>query len=114
MHQQGGVVHGVLVDHGLVIHNGGGDGQLLAGQVLPDDDNGQAGGGQVLLGAGEDQAELAHIHRAGEDVRGHVAGQGHGAGLGDVLPLGALNGVVGAVVEIGGIGVQLQLLLGGM
>ena len=34
-------------------------------------------------------------------------------GLGDVLPLGAVDGVVGAVVEVAGLGIQLQLVLGG-
>ena len=85
----------------------------MAGQVLPDDDHGEAGGSHVLLGAGEDDAVLAHVHRTGQDVGGHIAHQGHVAGVGDVLPLGAVDGVVGAVVEIGRLGVQLQLVLGG-
>ena len=85
----------------------------MAGQVLPDDGHGEAGGGHVLLGAGEDDAVLAHVHRTGQDVGGHITHQGHVAGVGDVLPLGAVDGVVGAVVEIGRLGVQLQLVLGG-
>ena len=85
----------------------------MAGQLLPDDDHGQAGGGHVLLGAGVDDAVLGHVHGAGEDVRGHVAHQGHAAGLGDILPLGAVDGVVGAVVEVAGLRVQLQLILAG-
>ena len=108
-----GVVHGVLVDHDLVVQHLGGVGQGAAGQVLPDDDHGETGGGHVLLGPGEDHAVLAHIHRPGEDVGGHVAHQGHAPGVGDVLPLGAVDGVVGAVIEVGRLGVQLQLVLGG-
>src|SRR5699024_3433351 len=108
-----GVVHGVLVDHGLVVHHQGGVGQLVAGQLLPDDHHSQAGGGHVLLGAGEDDAILAHVHRAGENIGGHVAHDGHAVRLGDIGPLGAVDGVVGAVVEVAGLGIQLQLLLGG-
>ena len=108
-----GVVHGVLVDHVLVVHDGRGDGQLVASQVLPDDGDGQASGSQVLLGTGEDDAVLAHVHGTGQDVGGHVADQRHAVGLRDVLPLGALDGVVGAVIEVGGVGAQLQVALGG-
>ena len=107
MHQ-----HGVLVDHGLVIHHEGGVGQLVAGQILPDDDHCQAGGSHVLLGAGVDDAVLGHIYGHGENVGGHVAHQRYIAGLGDIAPLGAVDGVVGAVVEVAGLGVQLQLVLG--
>ena len=85
----------------------------MAGQILPDNDHRQTGGGHVLLGAGVDDAELGHVHRAGENVRGHIAHQRHAARLGDVLPLGAVDGVVGTVVEVAGIGGQLELLLGG-
>ena len=85
----------------------------MAGQILPDDDHGQAGGGHVLLGAGVDDAELGDVHGAGEDVRGHVAHQGDAAGFGDILPLGTVDGVVGAVIEVAGLRVQLQLVLAG-
>ena len=84
----------------------------MAGQLFLDDDHGEAGGGHVLLGAGVDDAELAHVHGTGEDVRGHIADQRHGD-LRDILPLGALDGVVGAIIEVGGLGVQLQLILAG-
>ena len=85
----------------------------MTGQVFLDDDHGEAGGSHVLLSAGVDQAELAHVHGTGENVGGHVADHGHLAGLGDILPLGALDGVVGAVIEVVGLGVQLQLILAG-
>ena len=85
----------------------------MAGQILPNDDHRQAGGGHVLLRAGEDDAVFAYIHRAGENVRGHVAYNGDGPGVGDVLPLGAVDGVVGTVVEVAGVGGQLELLLSG-
>ena len=85
----------------------------MARQRLLDDHHSQAGGSHVLLGPGVDQAVFGHVHRAGENVRGHIAHQGHIAHLGHILPLGAVNSVVGAVVEVAGRGVQLQLLLGG-
>ena len=85
----------------------------MAGQILPDDGHSQAGGGHVLLGAGEDNAVFAHVHRAGENVGGHVAYNGHVPGVGHILPLGAVDGVVGAVIEVAGLRVQLQLVLGG-
>ena len=83
----------------------------MPGQLLLDDHHRQAGRGHVLLRPGEDDAVLGHVHRAGEDVGGHVAHDGHAARLGDVLPLGAVDGVVGAVIEIAGLRVQLQLTL---
>ena len=108
------VVHGVLLDHVLVAHDRGGEGHLVAGQLFLDDGDGQTCGSQVLLSACVDQAVLAHVNGTGHDVGGHVADQGNtGGSLGDVLPLGALDGVVGAVVQVGSVGVQGQLVLGG-
>ena len=46
-------------------------------------------------------------------VGGHVAHDGHAPGFWHILPLSAVDGVVGAVVEIAGLRVQLQLILGG-
>ena len=83
----------------------------MAGQGLFDDDHRETRGSHILLGAGKDDPVLAHIHGTGEDIRGHVAHQGHIPGLGHILPLGAVDGIVGAVVEVAGFGVQLQLVL---
>ena len=86
----------------------------MAGQVFLDDGDGQACGSQVLLSAGVDDAVLAHVNGAGHNVGGHVADQGNpGGSLGDILPLGALDGVVGTIVQVGGVGVQGQLVLAG-
>ena len=75
-----GVVHAVLGQQGGVVHHGG---DLLGGealgalaqQVLPDDGDGHAGGGDVLLHAEVDDAVLAHVHRLGADHRAHVRHQ---------------------------------------
>ena len=107
------IVHGVLVDHGLIVHHQRGVGQLVASQVLADDDHGEAGGGHVLLGSGIEDAILGHVYGHGQNVGGHVAHQRHIAGFGDIVPLGAVDGVVGAVVEVAGLRVQLDLLLAG-
>ena len=65
------------------------------------------------MGAGVNQAVFGHIHRPGQNIRGHIAHQRDLAGLRDVLPLCSENSVVGAVVEIPGLRVQNQVLLAG-
>ena len=85
----------------------------MARQILPDNGDGQPRRGQVLLGAAEDDAVLAHVHRAGQEVGGHIAHDGHVPGVGHVLPLGAVDGVIGTVVEVAGLGIQLELVLPG-
>lgn len=74
--------------------------------VLAGDEQGDAGGAEVLLGAGVDQAVLGDIDGAGEDVGGGV-GDKEGSG-GDVLrlaaPFGADDGVVGGELHIDGVG----------
>ena len=107
-----GVQHGIVFCQHLVAHNLRGDGQLPPQEGLVHNDYGEAGGGHVLLGPGVDQAVAAHIHRPGENVGGHIAHQGSG-GLRDILPLGAVDGVVGAIIEVFGIGTEGQLLLSG-
>ena len=84
----------------------------MTGQSPVNDDHGKPGGGHVLLGPGEDQPEAGNIYRPGQDLRGHVAHQGHRAGLGHVVPGSAENGVVGAVIKVFRVGRELQLLLG--
>ena len=84
----------------------------MPGQLLLDDHHRQAGRGHVLLRPGEDDAVLGHVHRAGEDVGGHVAHDGHAARLGYILPLGAVDGVVRADVEVIRVRTDVQLGLG--
>ena len=105
-----GVEEALAVDVGGVAQHGGDVFAHALGQVLAEDDQGQAGRADVLLGAGEDEAELAHIDLAAEDVGGHIGHQGHIAGLGEVEVLGAVDGVVGADAEVCPILVDLPVL----
>ena len=77
----------------------------MAQQILPDDGDGHAGGGDVLLDAEVDAAVFRHVHRAGEDHRAHVRHQRDALHLGDFHILGAENGVVLADVDVAGVGV---------
>ena len=77
------------------------------GRLTLPNDKGHAGGSQVLLRAAIDADVLGDIHRAGEDIRRHIAHQRH-VDIGVGLQLGAKNGVVGRdmkVVRIGGHGI---------
>ncbi len=67
----------------------------------------------VLLRAGVDQRELRHVHAPPHEVARHVADQRHGAHVGPVMPLGPEERVVARQVHVGGLGVELQLVLAG-
>ena len=82
MHQQGGVLSIDASDKGLV-----------------HDHDRQPRGGHVLLRAGVDEAEARKLDRPREDVRGHVAHQRAGR-LRVIVPLGAVDRVVGAVIKV--------------
>ena len=107
------VVHGILVSHGLPVqHNRVLLERIVAEQILADDDNGNTGRAHVLLCAGVDDAVLGNINRLGQDVGGHIRYQLNACrGLGIVLILGAVDGVVGADVEVVGIRTDIQLIL---
>ena len=71
-----------------------------ADEVFADDHDGNACAGDVLLSAGKEQTELAHVDRLGENVGGNVSHQRHISGVGKVVPLGAVDGIVQADVYI--------------
>jgi len=48
-------------------------------------------------------AELLHRNAAADEVAAHVADQGHVAGVGEIAPLHAADGLVARHVEIGGV-----------
>jgi hypothetical protein len=64
---------------------------------------------EVLLRAGVDQPELRDVDRTAEDVRRGVGHERHGARLRDVVPLGAVDGVVRRDVRVGRVRVERQL-----
>ncbi|KAJ6438292.1 bZIP transcription factor domain-containing protein [Purpureocillium lavendulum] len=92
----------------------------LRQQALLDDDDGDARGAQVLLGAKEDDGKVAHGDLAGEDVGRHV-GDDNGPGavglgleaLGEGGELDAVDRLVVAVVDHGGVVGQLPRRLVG-
>ena len=79
-----------------------------ADQVLADDHDGHSRGGEVLLRAGVDDAELRDVHRLGEDVGGRVAHERDIPGLGERGHLGAEDRVVRGDVDVVVISLDLR------
>ena len=52
------------------------------------------------MGAGIQQAKLAHINGLGENAGGNIRHQGHAAGVRQLVPHRAVDGVVHADVEV--------------
>ena len=69
--------------------------------LVRDDDHGQARGTGILLGAGVEQPELAHIDRPGEEVRRHVADERRVVDRRRTSELDALDRLVRRVVDVG-------------
>ena len=82
-----------------------------ADQVFAHDDEGQAGRAGVLLRAGVDQAELRDVEGAGEEMGGGIGHQGNLGGRNRVK-FDPANGLVRAVVHVGGIRPHIPLLRG--
>ena len=106
------VVHGLVIGVDLVVEHGRGAGDGLAEQVVSNDDDGQAGGADVLLGSGIDDSEAGDLDGAREDGGGHVRDQGLVADLRDIGELHTLDGLVGGVVDIVRVRTELELILG--
>src|SRR5699024_9635150 len=98
-----GVDHGVGCRQGLVVEQAGYARAALIQQVVTHQYQGQAGGADVLLRAGVDQAKAGDIQELGQNVGGGVAHQ-RDIDLGNVVILQPANGFVGGVVQVGGIG----------
>ena len=119
----GGVVHAVVVGMGLILHVNGGLGiQVVPDQILPDDDHGHAGGAHVLLHAGPDQTVVGHVAGPGQEHGGLVGHQHVALGVGQLVPGGAVDGlvladidVVGVLgnVQVGAVGDVGEVLVGG-
>ena len=107
-----GVVHRPLGGVGLVVEHrrralGG-----LADQVFADDHHRHPRRADVLLRPGVDQAELRNVDRPGEDRRGHVGDQRDLPGGRHVGELDAADRLVRGVVDVRGVGVELELRRG--
>ena len=84
-----------------------------ADQILANDHERHARRPEVLLRAGVDQPEPADVDRPAEHVGRGVGDERRRSDVGQRLPLGALDRVVGGDVHVGRAGRQLQLLLRG-
>ena len=82
-----------------IFEHGGADRHLAAQHILSHDDEGDARGSEVLLRAGVDQGVLVHVRDLAHDAGGHVGHEG-GAAVGQIVPLGAEDGVVLGDVDI--------------
>ena len=98
----GRVEHGVGVGHLLVVQDGGGHRTGPPQQVLAHDDDGQARGTHVLLGACVDEAVAGDVDGPREDRGGEVGHERDVAGVGHVVELDAADGLVGRVVQVAG------------
>ena len=75
----------------------------MGGKVLAEDDDGHAGGAEIFLCAGKDEAKLLYFDGFRGDVGRHVGDQRHVAHFGQGGPLRAFDGVIGADVDVGGV-----------
>ena len=106
----GGVVHGAVVGMGLVAHVDGHLGvDVLADQILADDDHHHAGGAHVLLHAGVDHAVVGHVAGLAQEHGGLVGHQDVALGVGQLVPGHAVDGLVLADVHIVGILGDVQI-----
>ena len=96
------IEHTALADVCLVVEHGGDGTTDLAHDVLLDDDEGDAGHGEVLLGTTVDETVLAHVDGTGEDVGTHISHHRHGAVV-VLQDLGAVDGVIRGDVEVIGV-----------
>ena len=101
-----------LCIYGIVAH-GGGDGVHVAQHVLAHYNYGQARGGNVLLRTGIYKGELGYVYGFAHYAAGHIGDQGHVSGIGNIIPAGAVYGVVEADMHIVRLGIELQLFLAG-
>ena len=82
------------------VENFGRVGAGVTQKVFAHDDDRQPRGADVLLRAGEDHAEIAHVIRLGQDVGRHIRHQRHLSAVGQARKARAVNGVVGGDVHV--------------
>ena len=107
------VVEGLFLDVGAVLEKRGEIFVGALGEIFADDDHRCAAGAKIFLRAGKDQAEFLYIDGAGGDVGRHVGDKRRGAGFRHGVILRALDGVVGAHVDVGRLGRELDFALCG-
>ena len=77
--------------------------QILADQILADDDHAHAGGAHVLLHAGVDETVVSHVAGLGEEHGALVGDQDVPLGVGELLVGQAVDGLVLADIDVVGI-----------
>jgi hypothetical protein len=78
-------------------------------QVPTQDHDCDAGGPEILLGMGVNQGEVFCLDRPGQEIGRHVAYAKHIVSADDAVELKALDGLIGSVVQVGGVGVVGQI-----
>src|SRR2546430_690387 len=73
------------------------------GKIFADDDHRDAGGAEIFLRAGEDEAEFLYVSGRRSNVGGHVGDERYVPRVGHGGPLRAFDGVVGAEVHVGSV-----------
>ena len=101
------VVHGAGTCHGLIVEHGRRDVSRVAEQVFADDADGETCGGDVLLSAAVEHAELRDVEGLGQEAGRDVSDERYIAGLGEVTDDVAVDGLVHADVEVVRIGTEL-------
>ena len=95
---------------GLVAHVDGHLGiNILADQILTDDDHHHTGGAYVLLHAGVDHAVVGHVAGLGQEHGGLVGNQNMTLGVGQLVPGHAVDRLILADVDIVGILGDVQI-----
>ena len=98
-------MEGAVAQHGRELRRGCGEEFLLC------DVQHNARRTEVLLHARIDEVIGGEIPRAREDVGGHIGKERDAARLGRVVVLGAVDGVVEAEVEVGGMRENVEFVL---
>src|SRR5882672_1027328 len=102
-----GVGHGVRFGLHFVVEDGGRAFHRMAEQVFAHDDDDEARRADVFLRAGVDQAELRHVERARENMRGGVRHERHLPRFRDPVELDPAYGLVRGVVHVRRLRVEL-------
>ena len=103
------VEHGVFIGKCLIVQHGRKCIWTALQQVVADNDQANAGGTHIFLGAGVNEAKRFDIKRSTQDVRRHIGNQGDIAGVRKPGPLGAFDGVIGSDVGIHRVGGKLNI-----
>ena len=107
---RGRILHGIVIRLDLPIQHHRSLRHCMTQQILAHDDDGQTRRCQILLCTCVDHAVLAHVYGLTANIGRHIANDGHITGFRHGLPLGAVNGVVGAIVKISRIGPHRQCI----